>query len=401
MKKNWLEILILIVVVAAVTSPALRGGFISDDHKLIESRAPLFATSGAYRVLPLKMYFWGTAYDADVWHDYRPWVSLTYWFHYQLCGTNPFIYHLSNWILHIANTIFIFLLMRWFMGGGAALIVALLAGVCPAVLTSMGWISGRPDAWATFFVLLFLLAFRAVLHTRNSWPHIAAAAAFFMALASKETAIVAPAIAWALDRCANSVYDAREISQRRLWHCLVLLIPLGIYLPLRLAATGTMLPPVVKSFFTSLPFLAEQILRTIASVFLPLHYRFFTDVTWSLPGQRGAMFLFGWLVVLLLMALIAWGLKRRQLWAAGGLWALVALIPAFLLRRSGAPVMATYAYLALPGLWLMVVDGLRALVARVFPKTEARYLHFGFVPVVLVFAVLTFLRLPLLKNDLT
>ncbi|MFH1755925.1 MAG: hypothetical protein ABIA59_09500, partial [Candidatus Latescibacterota bacterium] len=257
------------------------------------------------------------------------------------------------------------------------------------------------DAWATFFVLLFLLAFRAVLRTRNSWPHIAAAATFFMALASKETAIIASAIAWALDRCTRSTLDTREISQRRLWHYLVLLIPLGIYLPLRLAATGTILPPVVKSFFTSLPFLAEHILRAIASVFLPLHYRFFTDVTWSFPGQRGAVFVFGWLIVLLLIALIVWGLKHRQLWAAGGLWALAALIPAFMLRRSGAPVMDTYAYHALPGLWLMVVEGSRSLIANVFPKSEVRFLHFGFVPVVLVFAVLTFLRLPILKSDLT
>ena len=401
MKKNWLEILILIVVVAAVTLPALRGGFISDDHKLIESRAPLFATPGAYRVLPMKMYFWGTSYDAEVWHDYRPWISLTYWFHHQLAGTNPFIYHFSNWIVHIINAALIFFLMRWFMGGGAALIIALFTGVCPAALTSVGWISGRPDVWATFFVLIFLWAFRAALRTRNSWPHIAAAAAFFMALASKEVAIVAPVIAWALDRYSRSTRDAGEISERKLWHYLVLLIPLGIYLPLKLAATGTMLPPVVKSFFTSLPFLAEQMLRSIASVFLPLHYRFFTDAAWSFPGQRGAMFLFGWLIVLLLIALIVWGLKRRQLWAVGGLWALAVLIPAFMLRQSGAPVTDTYAYLALPGLWLMVVEGLRTLAAKVFPKTEARFLHFGFVPVVLVFAILTFVRLPLLKNDLT
>ena len=141
-------------------------------------------------------------------------------------------------------------------------------------------------------------------------------------------------------------------------------------------------------------------LRAMASVFLPLHYRFFTDVTWSFSGQRGVMFLFGWLIVLLLIALIVWGLKRRQLWAAGGLWVLAALIPAFVLKRSGAPVMDTYAYLALPGFWLMVVEGLRTLAAKVFPKTEARFLHFGFVPVVLVFAVLTLLRLPLLKSDL-
>ncbi len=402
MKKTWLEILILIVVVAAVMSPALRGGFISDDHKLIESRTSLFSTPGAYRVLPLKIYWWGTSYSLFAQGYYRPWISLTYWFEYKLGGLRASIYHLSNLVIHVANTVLIFLLMRSLLGLGAGFIIAILSAVCPAALTSVGWISGRTDLWATFFVLLFLLSFQAARNTKNTWPHIAASAAFFMALASKEVAIVAPAIAWALDRCSPSINNAGKTSRRERWHYLVLLIPLGIYLTLRTAVTGAIIPPSagLMASLQWFPFLAEQYLRTMLSVFFPLHYDFFVGLAWNVPG-RGIAFILGWIVFLLLIVRVVLGLRRRQLWALGGLWVGVVLFPAYGLNRSFAPIADFYMYLALPGFWLLIIDGLRTLASRILPRREVsnRWIRFTVLPVVLIFAILTMHRLPLLASD--
>lgn len=401
--RSWLWLLLLLLFVGAVHFPSLRGGFVNDDRKLIEDRAPLLATPGAYRVLPFKVYWWGTPYDPDAWRYYRPWISLTYWFHYRLGGLRAHVFHLSNWVVHLANTALALVLMRSLVGVGPALGIAALAAVCPAALTSVGWISGRTDLWATLFVLLFLLAFRAARKTRNTWPHIAASAAFLGGLASKEVAIVAPVIAWALDRHAPEPSGTQEAQRRPPWHYVVLIIPLGIYLALRHVAAGAFVPSSVGllTFLRGLPFLAEQYLRTMFSVLVPLHYNFFANLTWSLPGQRGAAFLLGWLVFLVLILLVVLGLRRRQLWAVGGLWVGVVLFPAYGLNRSFAPVADFYAYLALPGFWLLVIDGLRALTSQVIRREELarRGLSFAVVSAALLFAILTVHRLPLLASD--
>jgi len=397
--------LLLVVFVAAIYVPCFRGGFVNDDRQLIQDRALLFSTPGAYRVLPFKVYWWGTPYDADAWRYYRPWVSLTYWFEYQLDGLNPGLYHLSNWAVHLANTALVFALMRLFVGNGVALGIAALAAVCPTALTSVGWIAGRTDLWATFFVLLFLLAFRAARRTKNRWPHIAASAAFFGGLASKEVAIVAPVIAWALDRCGQNTSDSEDGQRRPPWHYALLVIPLAIYFVLRRIAAGEVVPPSVGliTFLRALPYLAEQYLRAGSSMLIPLHYNFFADLTWSVPGMRGVPFLLIWLVFLALIVLIVLGLRRRQLWAVGGLWMGIALFPAYGLNRPFAPLADFYTYLALPGFWLFVIHGLRTLASSVLRRREIadRGLAVALPIVLIVFASLTIRRLPILASDLT
>ncbi len=396
---------VLLILVGATYLPALRGGFVNDDRKLVQDRAILFETPGAYQVLPLRVYWWGTPYDEDAWRYYRPWTSLTYWLEYQSGGLNPFTYHFSNWLVHLANVLLIFLVMKALVGSGVALGISALAGLCPAALTSVGWISGRTDLWATFFVLLFFLAFRAARKTKSAWPHIAASAAYFGGLASKEVAIVAPIIAWAMDRCSAKQSAAEEEKARPPWHHAVLMIPLALYLILRRVASGEVLPPSLGllTFLRGLPYLAEQYLQTMFSALVPLHYNFFVDMKWSLPGQRGTAFLLGWLVFLAWIVLIVIGLRRRQLWAVGGLWVGVVLFPAYALNRSFAPVADFYGYLALPGFWLFVIDGLRALILQFSRRAKAMNWGLGSAVTMaaILFAVLTAHRLPLLASDLS
>jgi tetratricopeptide (TPR) repeat protein len=404
-KKPWLWIVVLVALAAATYLPSFRGGFVNDDRMLVQDRAFLFSAPEAYRILPFKVYWWGTPYDADAWRYYRPWVSLTYWFEYQVGGLDAGFFHFSNWIVHLANTALVFLLMRMLVGNGAALAIAALVGVCPTGLTSVGWISGRTDLWATFFVLLFLLAFRAAKRTENRWPHIASSAAFLGALASKEVAIVAPIIAWALDRYSKNANDSQGSPRRPPWHYALLAIPLAIYFILRLVASGEAIPTStsVGTVLHELPYLSEQYLRVGLSMLLPLHYNFFTDLTWSVPGMRGEAFLLSWLLFLAIIGLIIWGLRRRRLWAVGGLWFGVALFPAYGLNRPFAPIADFYAYMALPGFWLFIIEGLRALGSTLLRRREIidRGLA-GIVPIVLIiFAVLTFHRLPILRSDLT
>ncbi|MDD4980714.1 MAG: tetratricopeptide repeat protein [Candidatus Omnitrophica bacterium] len=66
---------------------------------------------------------------------------------------NPFIYHLTNIILHALNTIFIFLFLRLFFRAEASFLGSCLFAVHPIHTEAVTWISGRPYLILSLFIL--------------------------------------------------------------------------------------------------------------------------------------------------------------------------------------------------------------------------------------------------------
>src|SRR5437016_4347707 len=72
--------------------PILRSGFVSDDFNLIHS----VASKGPFGffTFPPTDYF-------------RPLISLTVWLDYHLYGLNPVGYHVTNLLVHTANSLLV------------------------------------------------------------------------------------------------------------------------------------------------------------------------------------------------------------------------------------------------------------------------------------------------------
>ncbi|MDD5087709.1 MAG: tetratricopeptide repeat protein [bacterium] len=399
--KRFILLGIVLVFAALAFSPSWQNGFVSDDNGLIPNRISLYQDVAGLKELVRHVYWWGSG-DTDARYDlYRPLVSATFWFDYQLGGDDPRVYHVSNYLVHLANTLLVYLCLVPIAGSGLALAVAALFGVGPAAVTSVGWISGRTDLWAAFFSLLFIWLFGLAARRNSRGAAVGAWGSLFLALMSKEAAIVAPLIAWALQR--GSVAGERASSRgvqgwsRYLW----LAIPVAGYLLVRWLAVGVLVSRSLKT--DRLPYVAEQLIRSAIDIVIPVHYRFFSMFWWSNPGARGIGFVLVWLALAALVAAIVVGLWRRRLWAAGGLWFGVALAPVYLAGQSWKPISDFYAYLAIAGLWLFVLGGL----GSVLRKPAARWKHSANVAgiavgvVVVLFGVLTFLRVPILRSQFT
>jgi len=391
---------IALVLTAIAFSPSWQNGFVSDDHGLILFREGIFQDFAGLKELVRNVYWWGSG-DTDARFDlYRPLVSATFWFDYQLGGNSPLVYHVSNYLIHLANTLLVYLCLAPIAGGGMALAVAALFGVGPAAVTSVSWISGRTDLWAAFFSLLFLWLFGLAARRKSSGLVVASWISFFFALLAKEAAIVAPLIAWALER--SRVLPQTEESagkpgtlRRYLW----LLLPVAGYFLVRWLAVGVLISRSMQG--NRLPYVAEQLIRSAMDIVVPLYYRFFSSFWWSMPGARGVGFVLVWLVLVTVVVLIVVGLWRHRLWAAGGLWFGAALAPVYLTGQSWKPISDFYAYLAIAGLWLFVLDGLWSVLRKPFArwKSAERVAGISIGIVVLVFGVLTFLRVPILRTQ--
>ncbi len=130
---------------------------------------------------------------------FRPLPLLSYWLDIRIWGLHPAGFHLCNLMLHLANACLVAVFFReplQRIGTHRAQVVALVAGliflVMPSHSEAVDWISGRPDLLVTFFLLLALLAFTRHLLRPRAATLTMFAAAFALALLSKESALILP-----------------------------------------------------------------------------------------------------------------------------------------------------------------------------------------------------------------
>jgi len=90
--------------------------------------------------------------------NYHPLTTLTYAIEYRLFGYNAKVYHTTNLILHLINTLLVFLcVLRLGKNQQIAWITALLFGIHPMHVESVAWISERKDVLFTMFFILSLM----------------------------------------------------------------------------------------------------------------------------------------------------------------------------------------------------------------------------------------------------
>jgi Flp pilus assembly protein TadD len=139
---------VAIIFVAAFLAyfPSLSGGFIWDDKDLYLTENPIIkAADGLFR-------FWCTTEP----FDYYPVSNTTLWIEWRLWEMNSTGYHLTNLILHVAEALLIWIILRKLSIPGGFL-AAIIFALHPVNVESVAWISQRKDMLAVLFFLLSIL----------------------------------------------------------------------------------------------------------------------------------------------------------------------------------------------------------------------------------------------------
>jgi len=205
-KLNIKHIVILIALSLGVFWVALFNQFTGDDHVLFEGNA-FYTSWGHWPDLFTQKYSTTSSMGQEskaVYHSgsvaYRPVLSSTYFWDYSLWKLNPFGYHLDNLLLHTINTILVYLILIQICQDPAlALFSACLFCVHPTKVEAVASIGYRADLLACFWQLLSLLAF-IYYRLRKRKSYFAGCLAFyFLALFTKESAIIMPLVFMAYD----------------------------------------------------------------------------------------------------------------------------------------------------------------------------------------------------------
>lgn len=160
----------IIIIVATLLAyvPAMRGEFIWDDDYYVTNNALLKSWEGLQRI------WFEVIPDPSVYSlpQYYPLTHTTFWIEYRLWGLNPAGYHTVNVILHIANALLVWLLLRKLSVPGAWLAGALFA-LHPINVESVAWIAERKNVLSLLFYLSSLyvyLRYAGIIKGRENKP---------------------------------------------------------------------------------------------------------------------------------------------------------------------------------------------------------------------------------------
>jgi len=183
-------------LVCAIYAPYLASAYVFDDLNLFNG---------------LTIY----DYAAELWRTQVRWLSYATLAHIHMLTDGSIVaQRLGNLLLHAANSIAVFVLLRDFLGAAnergikaaaessrarhLALLAAALFAAHPVAVYGTGYLVQRSIQMSTLFMLLMLIAYLRWLTDGRNALWIASAIWYLLSVFSKEHSVVAPAVAMLL-----------------------------------------------------------------------------------------------------------------------------------------------------------------------------------------------------------
>ncbi|MBV9123989.1 MAG: tetratricopeptide repeat protein [Planctomycetes bacterium] len=173
---------------------ACANGFVNyDDNNYVTQN-----THVQEGVTPDSLKYALTTYDMVNWH---PLVWMSFELDDQLAhGLDPFVFHLTNVLWHVADTVLLFFALKQLTGARwCSAFVAALFGLHPLHVESVAWISERKDVLSTFFWMLALWSYAYYARRLGLFWYLGVVLAFALGLMSKSMVVTLPFVLFLLD----------------------------------------------------------------------------------------------------------------------------------------------------------------------------------------------------------
>jgi len=385
--KNWLWIIALIVITLFTFSQLHKHNFINwGDQKIIQENADIQQIN----VANLKSYF-TTKYNGS----YQPVAMLSFAINYQISELKPAAYHRSNLLLHFANVLLLFLLLKQLLaqvGAGRgydklrfAFFITLLFAIQSVQTEAVAWISARSILLGTFFVLSSFLAYWYHLKKRSIPLYIASILLFALAAFSSLQTLVYPLFLLIINYLHNKKYNFRKLLPFVAFALFALAISLAM--PALHASERTF----TEQFFISAFAYEQYFLKSIFPYGLSPHYAYpyggFTWVHYSAPA-----------FVLATWALAFWLRRRQKLIALGILFFTAGILPALFITDNDFVMAEHLVYMPALGVFVLLASLFNYLIIR-FLKLKNYIFALAIIYLVLL-SVMTFRRSKVWNNSI-
>jgi tetratricopeptide (TPR) repeat protein len=388
---KWLVYLGLALVTLCLYLPTVYHGFVEYDDQQYVTDNPLVQVGLTWRGL-----VWAFGFHAGNWH---PLAWLSHMLDCQLYGAIAGGHHLTNVLLHVASTLFLFSVLNQMtnaMWRSAA--VAALFAWHPLHVESVAWVAERKDVLCAFFWMLTLWLYARYAAKPSGARYLFTLGSFGLCLMAKPMGVTLPFVLllldyWPLKRVTR---DKRQVASIR--RLVVEKIPFLLF-----AVVGCVLTlhaqqiAIVSTGGLTIP---QRLAHTLVAydhyfwaMFFPASLAVYYPYVINLET---GMVVFSGLVLALItvLALVNW--KPRPWILFGWLWFLGTLVPVIGLVQVGDQAWADrYTYLPLIGLFI-------PLVWLAFEMIKSRIVLQGLsVSVAVILFVATSVQLGYWKNTRT
>jgi len=365
----------LIIITAAVYAPVRNYDFIRWDDPQYVSENP-FVTGG----LKWNNVVWAfTTGHAANWH---PITWLSHMLDVELFGLNAGRHHLISVLIHIVNTVLLFLLLCRITGArGKSAVVAALFAVHPLHVESVAWIAERKDVLSTFFWISTVWAYVAYLRRSVPWRYGLILLLYALGSMSKPMLVTLPFVlllldVWPLERVALAAPGQRRWGiifaggqQSKLKSLVIEKLPL-----FAIAITLSIITFFVQRNTGGIAELGALPLSVRVGTALVGYGKYIFKMFW--PARLSALYpqtgsvdggevMLSVLLLISVSVLVFFAARKHPYLLVGWLLFLGVLVPVIGLVQVGPQSMADrYTYVPMIGLFIMVTWGTADLLAR-------------------------------------
>jgi tetratricopeptide (TPR) repeat protein len=368
-RKKIIICLCLALITGAVFGTAVSYDFVNyddphyvTDNRLVQSGLSVRGVIGAFTTTLQKH-----------WH---PLTLLSHMLDYQLFGLNPAGHHITSILLHIVNTVLLFLLLtRMTKALWPSAFVAALFAIHPLHIESVVWIAARKDVLSTFFMLMSLWVYVSYTERAGLGRYLLTLGLFAAGLLSKSIVVTLPFIMILLDfwplrrlRVASSGENGLDmlsplLKSRVFWEkvpffslsIIIGTLTLWAFQAISTTTTGSLLP-----FSERLPDRFVGAMNGYASyiwkMFWPANLSIGYQDNVSTPNWQSVL---SFAVIIVTSSLCLTNIKKRPYLLVGWLWFIGMLAPISGIFRTG-PILSAdrYTYASFIGLFVMLSWGI-------------------------------------------
>ncbi len=340
--RKHIGLLVGLVLITLALYPTLNNGMLFwDDHAYIleNELAHSLSTDNIKNAFS----------TSSVNSNYHPLTHLSWAVDYSINGKGPGLFHLHNLLLHLLNSIlvylFIFLLSK---NTKIATVAIILFGLHPMHVESVAWISARKDLLYSFYFLLAMIVYS--LRYRGNRKAIyyltGAYLCFLLSLLSKGMAITLPLILLAIDYYHHQK-DWKKLVLEKIPFIITALF--FAYIGYLGQGEGQALNDLEEVSFIKRIFVASYgVVFYIIKLFIPEGLSAFHPYP---AGDLPWYFYVSIVPVLLLIYGIFKGIRKNRTMSFGVLFFLISIAPVIQLVPFGLAVVAErYTYLPYVGL---------------------------------------------------
>jgi tetratricopeptide (TPR) repeat protein len=372
--------LFLTIAILSIFWQVQDHGFVNFDDDLYVTANPRVQAG-----LTVDNIVWAfTTTHASNWH---PLTWLSHMVDCHLFGLNPGAHHFTNLLLHVANTLLLFLVFhRMTRAVWKSAFVAALFAVHPLHVESVAWVAERKDLLSTFFWLLTMGLYLRYVKRPGYTPYLLVFLSFSLGLMAKPMLVSLPFVLllldyWPLGRLefvpsslTTQPQTAKSTVPWSRWSLILRLVLekvplLGLttvssivtFLAQRSGGaleslnTSPLNVRLANAFVTYVRYMEKTIWPHDLAVFYPHSGR-------SLPVWQAAGAV---LLLLSITVLVLRTVRSHPYLTTGWLWYLGTLVPVIGIVQVGAHALADrYTYVPLIGLFIVMAWGLSDILAK-------------------------------------